>query len=182
MAETTPTLDRVFSEDEAYAIVADRVARESAELKDKIATLESEKAELANKLDVEIAAREAAELKAKEAEAKHEDYLAQVEAEKAALARKDERLSKVREAASHLTDEFFADEARVARIVAMDEEQFDGYVADLRETAANAPKPDGEQPPRETAMAGDRVAPKDAESAKGARNFLMRSYVAPEEG
>jgi chromosome segregation ATPase len=182
MGETTPVKDRVFSEDEAYAIVADRVARESAELKDKITTLESEKAELANKLDVEIAAREAAELKAKEAEAKHEDYLAQVEAEKAALARKDERLSKVREAASHLTDEFFSDESRVNRIVAMDDEAFDGYVADLRETAKDAPKTSEGAPPRETAMEGDRVSPKDAESAPGARNFLMRSYVAPKEG
>jgi chromosome segregation ATPase len=182
MAEST-VKDRVFSEDEAYAIVADRVARESAELKDKITTLESEKAELANKLDVEIAAREAAELKAKEAETKHEEYLAQVEAEKAALARKDERLSKVREAASHLTDEFFQDESRVNRIVAMDDEAFDGYVADLRETAEKAPKGTGDSaPPRETAMEGDQVTPKGAESASGARNFLMRSYVAPKEG
>lgn len=182
MAETTLTTDRVFSEDEAYAIVADRVARESAELKDKIATLESEKAELANKLDVEIAAREAAELKAKDAEAKHEDFLAQVEAEKAALARKDERLSKVREAASHLTDEFFEDESRVKRIIAMDDEAFDGYVADLRETAKDAPKGTGSTPPRETAMEGDKVIPKGSETATGAREFLMRSYVAPKEG
>jgi len=181
MAES-PVKDRVFSEDEAYAIVADRVARESAELKDKITTLESEKAELANKLDVEIAAREAAELKAKEADTKHEEYLAQVEAEKAALARKDERLSKVREAASHLTDEFFEDESRVNRIVAMDDEAFDGYVADLRETAKDAPKGSDSTPPRETAMDGAPITPKGAEDAPGARNFLMRSYVAPKEG
>jgi selenide,water dikinase len=47
----------VFSEDEMTAIIADRVQRETAALSD-------EKAELQNKLDVEIAAREAAELMA----------------------------------------------------------------------------------------------------------------------
>ena len=180
MGEST-VKDRVFSEDEAYAIVADRVARESAELTNKIATLESEKAELANKLDVEIAAREAAEQAAKDAETKHEEYLAQVETEKAQAAKKDERLAQVKEAASHLTDEFLQDESRVARIVAMDDEAFEGYVADLRETAEKAPKPDDSKPPRETAMEGNPVTPKDAEDAPGARNFLMRSYVAPKE-
>jgi len=180
MAETT-TDPRVFSEDEAYAIVADRVKNETSELNDKITTLTAEKAELANKLDVEIAAREAAEQKATAAETKHEEYLATVESEKAALARKDERLAKVREAASHLPEEFLSDSARVDRIVAMDEAAFDGYVSDLRDAAAAAP-PKGEQPPRETAMEGDKVTPKGAETAGGARNFLMRSYVAPKEG
>jgi len=182
MAEATQTKDRVFSEDEAYAIVADRVARESADLRTQIETLGKEKDELANKLDVEVAAREAAELKVKEAEAKHEEYLAQVDAEKAALARKDERLTKVREAASHLSDEFFEDESRVKRIIAMDDEAFDGYVADLRVTAEHAPKGETGTPPRETAMEGDKVTPKGAESADNARSFLMRSYIAPKEG
>jgi chromosome segregation ATPase len=180
MAEATQ-VDRVFSEEEAYAIAADRVTRETSELEKRITTLESEKAELANKLDVEIAAREAAEQKVTAAEAKHEEFLAQAEAEKAALARKDERLTKVREAASHLTDEFFKDESRVERIIAMDEEAFDGYVADLRDAAATAPVSDG-TPPRETSMEGDQVIPKGSESATNARSFLMRSYVAPKEG
>jgi len=181
MAVEAPTQDRVFSEEEAYAIAADRVARETSDLKAQIETLGKDKMELANKLDVEIAAREAAELKAKEAETKHEEHLAQVEAEKAALARKDERLAKVREAASHLTDEFFKDESRVERIISMEDDAFDGYVADLRDAAAAAPAGDG-APPRETAMEGDKVTPKGAESAPGARSFLMRSYVAPKEG
>jgi DNA repair exonuclease SbcCD ATPase subunit len=181
MAEATPVKDRVFSEDEAYAIAADRVKSETASLTEKITTLESEKAELANKLDIEIAAREAAEQKATAAEAKHEEFLAQAEAEKAALARKDERLTKVKEAASHLTDEFFKDESRVERIISMDEDAFDGYVADLRDAASAAPAESG-TPPRETSMEGDKVTPKGSESAESARSFLMRSYVAPKEG
>lgn len=180
MAETV-LKERAFSEDEAYAIVADRVARETSELTGKITALESEKAELANKLDVEIAAKEAAELKATAAATEHEEFLAQVEKDKANLARKDERLAKVREAASHLTDEFFTNESRVERIVSMEDDAFDGYVADLRDAAAAAPKGTG-TPPRQTAMEGDQVIPKGAEDAPSARSFLMRTYVAPKEG
>lgn len=180
MAEITAD-PRVFSEDEAYAIAADRVTKETATLTEKVSTLESEKAELATKLDVEIAAREAAEQKATAAETKHEEFLAQIETEKARDARKDERLKKVREAASHLTDEFFEDSDRVARIVAMEDDAFDGYIADLRDAAAHAPQGDG-KPPRETAMDGQKVTPKGPESAPAAHNFMMRSYVAPKEG
>lgn len=171
---------RVFSEDELVAIASDRVARETAELTTKIEELTSEKTELANKLDTEIAAREAAEQRATAAEQKHQEYLEQLEAEKAAAARKDERLTKVREAASHLPETFLEDEQRVERIIAMDETHFEGYLSDLRDAAANAPS--GEStPPRETAMAGSAVTPKSAESAPAARSFMMRTYVAPKE-
>ena len=177
----TATEPRVFSEDEAYAIAADRVARETSELNEQITALQAEKAELATKLDVEIAAREAAEQQVTAAKAEHEEFVAGIEAEKARLARKDERISKVREAASHLSDEFFADQGRVERILAMDDDAFDGYIADLKDAATHAPQPDG-QPPRETAMHGDSVKPKGSDSALGARDFLMRGFIAPEEG
>lgn len=180
MAEAVQVTDRTFSEDEAYAIVADRVARETSEMTSKIQTLEAEKADLANRLDVETAAREAAEQRATAAEAKHEEFLKALETEKAKESRKEERLAQVREAASHLTDEFFKDESRVDRIVAMEDDVFEGYVKDLRDAAALAPK-NGEIP-RETAMEGEKVTPKGAESAAGARDFLMRGYVAPKEG
>lgn len=175
----TQVADRVFSEDEAYAIAADRVARETAELNQTIETLKAEKADLETKIDVEVAAREAAEQRAKAAEEAHEKFVADLEAEKAAESRKADRLAKVREAASHLPDSFFEDEARVQRIVAMDDEHFEGYLADLRETAKDAaPRTTENDPPRETAMQGDKVAPKAGGSA---REFLMRSYVAPKE-
>lgn len=180
MAEATET-PRAFSEDEAYAIAADRVTRETAELKDKIAQLESEKAalqtekdEIANKLDVEITAREAAETK-------HNEFVAQLEAEKEKQSKKDDRIAKVREAAKHLDDEFFSDEARVDRIVAMDDEVFDGYVADLTAAATKAgSEGEGGAPPRETAMTGDPASPKPA-TATAASEFLTRGFFAPKE-
>lgn len=176
----TATDPRVFSEDEAYAIAADRVSRETAELNGKIeelqrqvAALTAERDEAANKLDVEITAREAAEKK-------HEDFLAELEAEKAKQSKKEDRLAKVREAANHLDDDFFADEARVDRIVAMDDEVFEGYVSDLKVAAAKA-GPSGEGTPRETAMEGQTPAPK-AGAAPAAENFLTRNYFTPKEG
>lgn len=178
MAETKAD-PRHFSEDELEAITADRVARETAELNEKLTAATTAQAEVASKLDVEIANREAAELRAKEAETKHEEYVQGQEAEKAALARKDERLAKVREAASHLSDEFFKDEPRVARIVEMSDEAFDGYLADMRETASGA-STGSTAAPRETAMQGDPVNGQ-GKPAPAASNFLMQSYVVPTE-
>lgn len=167
---------RVFSEEELVAITADRVTRETAELTSKVETLEGEKTDLGNKLDVETAAREAAEQKAAKAETDLQEFKDGVEAEKAAAARKDERLAKVREAASHLPDSFFEDDGRVARITAMSDEAFEGYVSDIRDTTTGTGESSGA--PRETAMQGDKVTP-SAAAAPAAENFLNRSFVQP---
>lgn len=142
--------ERLFTEAEAYAIAADRVASETAALTAEVARLKSEQDTLQNTLDVEIAAKEAAELATKEATKALDDFKESIESEKAALAKRDERLSQMKEAAKHLTDEFFADEGRVKRIVAMSDEDFEGYKADLAKVSVAGPHV------RETAMENER--------------------------
>lgn len=147
---------RLLTEDEAYAIVADRVQRESAELTTKVSTLESEKAELQAKLDVAEAARETAEQAKVAAETALADHKAEQEREREIAERADDRLKKVREAASHLKDEFFTDE-RKQRWAGMEEDAFDAYVKELAELseAAGVQKPaEVDGAPRETAMRG----------------------------
>lgn len=179
MADTDKPQEKIYSESDLLTLAADRAARETAELSAKVAELTTAKDEVANKLDVEIAAREAAEKRAEEAESKHDEFVKAQEAEKAAAARKDERLAKVREAASHLPDSFYEDEGRVARIVSMEDEAFEGYLADMRETASGVPAGTSGAP-RETAMSGDPVTG-DAKPGTAASNFLMRPYVVPTE-
>ena len=167
-----------YSADEHVAILEDRVARETAALTAELDALKTEKADLENKLDVAESAREAAEQKATEAEAALEQFKAEVTAREEAASKKDERLAKVREAASHLDEKFFEDEARVARIVAMSDESFEGYVADLG--ATNRPGGKTTDIPRETAMKGDQGGDGGAPAVTTGRGFLLRDYVAPE--
>lgn len=168
---------RTFSENEMLAIITDRVANETASLTESVNTLTATKAELETKLDVALAEKAAAEKAAADAVKAFEDFKANLEAEKAAEAKKEERLTKVKAAASHLPEDFFTDEARIARIVAMDDAAFEGYVADLGATAS-APK-STEGAPKETAMEGAKVeAPKtEAKVASAALGFLMPHLV-----
>lgn len=150
MADT----DRTFSENEMTAIVADRVERETADVVAQRDQLKTTNDELQNKLDIEQAAREAAEQKAAESEKEFTDFKAGLEAAAEQLAKKDERLQKVREAAAHLGDDFFTDE-RTERIVAMGDEVFAGYVADMSAVGAGAKSTTTTDAPRETAMTGE---------------------------
>lgn len=167
--------ERTYSQDEHIAILDDRVKRETADLTAERDQLKSEKAELETKLDVETSARQAAELRATEAEKALEDFKSEVQEREAAAARKEERVTKLREAASHLNDEFFKDDARVERIVAMDEGTFEGYLADLSEAAKSVKGSDHTVVPRETAMTGDPVKGGDTKVSAG-RTFLMRDF------
>lgn len=170
--------EKTYSEDEHIAILTDRVSKETSALTAERDQLSSSITELETKLDVETSAKTAAELRAVEAEKALEQFKADIEAEREAAARKDVRVTKLRESASHLGDDFFKDEKRVARIVAMKDEDFEGYLADLTVTAAAAPKTT--TVPRETAMQGQSVATTGNVSA--ARGFLLRGYIAPQEG
>jgi chromosome segregation ATPase len=184
MSETTAPapVARTMTETEAYAIVADSVKRETAALTADKERLTAEVTDLQSRLDIAESAKVAAEQAAAEAVQKHTDYIAEQDAQREAASKKDERIAKVREAASHLKDEFFADEARVTRIVAMKDDEFDGYLADLRETAALAPKaPAGGETPRETAMAGSSVTGGEAPVAKSAFAFLAPHLGTPKE-
>lgn len=167
--------EKTYTEAEHIAILADRVTTETASLTEVNATLVTEKSELQNKLDVAESAKVAAEQRAEKAEADLAAYAAQTEEAAAALARKDERLAKVKETAAHLGESFFTDQDRVARIVAMGEDAFTGYLDDLK---ATAPAAGTTAPPRETAMAG--AASTAAGSGSGpsaARGFLLGRYV-----
>lgn len=176
---TTPE-PRTFSEQEHLAILADRVATETASLSASVTTLTTAKSELETKLDVAIAEKAAADKAAADAVKAFEDYKA-AETEKAtAAAKQTERIAKLTTAAAHLPAEFVTDEARVARIVAMTDEAFDGYVADLAATnaaPATAPVVGG----KETAMNGKQIdAPKN-DGAKSltaaATSFLMPGLI-----
>lgn len=168
--------EKTYSEDEHIAILADRVTRETADLTAERDQLAAEKADLETQLDVETSAKQAAELRATEAEKSLADFKAEVEQREEAAARKDERVAKVREVAAHLDDSFFEDEARIKRIVAMDEEAFTGYLSDLG-ASTKTPGKTTTDVPRETAMTGDKVV--GAQPASSGRNFLMRGFVVP---
>jgi len=169
--------DKTYSEDEHIAILADRVARETASITAERDQLKSEKAELENKLDVTESAKQAAETAKETAERELADFKAEVEAREVAAAKKDERLSKVRESAKHLDDKFFEDAKRIERIVAMSDDQFEGYVADLASTATVTGNTATGGVPRETAMAGAAAGGKPTVSAGKA--FMLRDFVAP---
>ena len=174
---------RVFTEDEHTAILADRVATETAALTDQIAAKDAEIADLKAQMDTVEAARLAAEKERDDTKAAFDAFKSEVEQAKEHAQRKDERVAKVKEAASHLTDEFFNDE-RVERIAAMTDEFFDGWLSDMREGAA---KVGVSNAPREAAnLVGSAVEPPRTDSgASAARGFLLRDYHTsdqPKEG
>jgi len=169
--------EKTYSEQEHIAILADRVAKETTNLTAERDQLQAEKVELENKLDVELSAREAAEAKATETETSFEAFKTEVTEREAAAARKDERITKLREVAKHLDDEFFADEKRIQRVIAMTEDAFTGYLDDMAVSNGGTPAPTSA--PRQTAMVGEPVT--GGAPVVAGRNFLMRSYVAPKE-
>lgn len=157
----TDTLEtpRVLTEDEAYAIVADRVRRETAERDERIATLESEKSDLAKEVDLKTVAFDAEKARADAAEQALTDYKAEIAAEKAAAERLESRVAKLREEAKNLREDFVTPE-RAARWAAMGDEEFDHFVREVAEaTNVAVTSPTGE-PPRETAMTGAAVEEK----------------------
>ena len=164
---------KTFSEEEHLAILADRVSKETASLTAERDQLLSEKAELQNQLDVAESAQQAAELRAETAEKAHEDFKAEIAQREEAAARKEERLKQLRESASHLEDAFFEDEKRIERIIAMADEDFTAYAADLAASGkAVAGSPGVTAVPRETAMAGGQAGSKPVQSS--AVPFLFR--------
>ena len=128
------------------------------------------------KMPPEVAAKTAAEQRAQQVEEEFTSFKTDLEALREAAERKDERLAKVKEVAAHLGDDFFADSKRIERIVAMDEEGFEGYLADLKHVAPT------EVPvvPRETAMDGAPAAGTTKESA--ARALFLGRFTPAKEG
>jgi actin-related protein len=168
--------DKTYSESEHIAILADRVSTETASLTAERDQLATEKSDLQTQLDVAESAKTAAELRAEKAEKDLEDFKAEIQEREAAAVRKDERLTKVRESAKHLGEDFFKDEDRVNRIVAMKDEEFAGYLGDIAATSTGAPA--SVEAPRETAMQGDDG---DKGSTSAARSHLLGRYVLTEK-
>lgn len=169
--------EKTYTEAEHIAILSDRLTKETAELTATVEELTGSKTELENKLDVAESAKAAAEAKAAEAEKALEEFKAEIQEREEAAARKDDRLKALRESAEHLGDDFFEDENRIKRIVAMQDEDFQGYLADLSATAAGAPKTTSV--PRESAMQNRETAG-TTKTETAARGFLLRRYIAKE--
>lgn len=174
--------EKTYSEQEHLAILADRVTTETADKTSRITELETENAELKNKLDVAESAKESAVQRAETAEQAHEAFKTEIAEREAAEARKDERLAAAKEAASHLDDSFFEDADRVKRIVAMKDEDFATYVADLKDTAKGLPPKGTSTPPRETAMSGAGAGAPAAGTANARSVLLGRFPGASQEG
>jgi hypothetical protein len=174
--ETTP--GRTFLEGEAYALVDQAVARETAADKAKIEELETANADLGTKVDT-LETEKAQAISAKEAA---EQALAAKEAEyaerEAAQARKGTRLAEVAAANPHLD---LTDEKRIERIVAMKDEDYTAYLEDMRvvgQAAGGTPNPGG--PPRESAALTPTPPPGD--DKKASVSGLFSASRATREG
>lgn len=165
---------KTFTEDEHLAILTDRVAKETAELTTANGELETTVTDLQTKLDVAEAARVSAEQERDAAKQEFADFKAEIESEREAAAKKDERLKQAKETAAHLGDDFFDDEARVNRIVAMSDEAFGGYLDDLKATAPATTTPTGA--PRETAMRGAGSSVADGGQPSAARSVMLGRF------
>lgn len=170
IAEETP---RQLSEEEHKAIVAALVARETSELRAENDSLKAANGDLQDKLDVAETARQTAESAKETAEQALTDYKAEQEQAKEVAERVDERVAKVREVASHLKDDFFTDK-RKQRWAAMEEDDFADLVKEMAAASGGTTQDDNNEAPRETAMHGREVKPKDSQRGAGASVLSMR--------
>jgi hypothetical protein len=157
MADAQPAeAPRRMTEHEAYAIAADRVVRETADLTSKVGKLESDVADLKAKLDVSEAAVEKEKAAREKAEKDLNDFKTETETQRQVASRRGEREKKVREVAKHMKDDWF-NEDRIGRWAAMDDAQFGEYVAEI--AALGGTTAPASAAPRETAMVGAPVVP-----------------------
>lgn len=152
---------RTYPEGEHFALLDQAVQTQTATLTGKVEGLEAEKASLLTTVDSLETEKSAALLRAEAAEKALTDFKADIEAEKAREGKRDERVSALKEANPYLdvTGETDDSKARIDRIVAKSDEDFDSYLTDMREIAskvtakvvkADEPSTPG-GPPRESA-------------------------------
>lgn len=168
---------KTFSENEHLAILADRVATETASITAQRDQLKQQFDEAQAKLDAADSAKIAAEQARETAEKSLTDFKAEAEEREAAGKRKDKRMAYVKEKAAHLADDWFTED-RLGRIVAMADADFESYVTDLV-SAVPAGGEGNREVPRETAMKGEKVAP-TADRKSSAAAFLLRDYQKQE--
>ncbi len=166
MADAQPAVaPRTLTEHEAYAIAADRVVRETADLTSKVGKLETEVADLKAKLDVSETAVASEKAARETAEKALTDFKSETEQAREVAARRGEREKKVREVAKHMKDDWFSEE-RIGRWAAMEDTQFTEYVAEIAALGGST-APAAASAPRETAMAGAAVKPAGTDSGFG---------------
>lgn len=123
---------RTLTDVEHNAILAATVAKETASLTESIESLKAEKAALEAKLDVAEAAKAAVDAEKTAADKALVDFKAELAAQAEVAAKTVSRMAEVAAAAPQMTPEALADESRITRVVAMSDEDFGAYVADLK--------------------------------------------------
>ena len=129
--------DRTFTEGEAYALVADAIARETAAVEARATAAEEQVTTLSNEKDALELRVTAAETAKKAAETELVEFKTGIETQKAQEAKRTERVAAVAAVAPDLKVEG----ERADRIVAMEDAAFADYVSSLREVAATGPHP-----------------------------------------
>lgn len=134
MSETTGIQGRVFTEGEAYALVQDNVARETAAANEKVGQLEKAQAELQTKVDVLETEKAQETQRADQAVTELAEFKKSIEEKDAREKARAERVAKLAEANPllEITD------ARSDRLAAMGADEFEAYLADMREVASKS--------------------------------------------
>jgi hypothetical protein len=155
VAQVAGTEDRTYTEAEHLALMADAVKRETADLTDVKAGLESTNSELAAKVDVLEAEKASLQSEKDKVQADFDAYKAEVERAREVETAKNERLKTVKAANEQLPDTYFTDE-RIQRWAEMSEEAFASFIEDLSAAAGASPAKEtaafsgGETPSSET--------------------------------
>lgn len=170
MADSTSTID--LQDPAIKAIVNDRVATETTDLRTRAEKAEAERDEKQTRIDVLEAEKAAAEQAKTTAETELASFREEVTNERASASRRDTRKAALVEKVPHLTDEWFGQEvakdgdvsvSRLDRMAKMTDEAFTEYASEIASAFAGLkvePGKPGEKagaagaPPRETAMAG----------------------------
>jgi hypothetical protein len=145
--------DRTYTEAEHLALMTDAVRRETAELADVKADLETSVSEKAAQVDVLEAEKAALETKVSEVQAEFDAFKAEIERAREVETAKQDRLSKVKAANEGLAESYFTEE-RIQRWAEMTEEAFTAFIEDISAVAVAGPA-------KETAAFGAGESPTD---------------------
>lgn len=133
--------ERTYTEAEHFALMSDAVSRETAQVTEELASVTTERDELAARVDV-LEAEKAAEVTAREAvQAEFDKYKDELEAAAEVEARKGARKAAIGEVAGKLPEDYFTDE-RVTRWAEMSDEQFENLLDDLVDSQIASLDPD----------------------------------------
>lgn len=152
-------------------------ARQTAALTGQVEALTATNVDLQNRLDVAEQGRQTAEQEREAARTELAEYRTQVENERQAATRLADRMATLRRELPAQSDEWFSDESRQQRVLAMDDDAFTQWVGDLKSTAPTSPG----GAPRQTAMTGD-VVPGLGGSGAGAAPAAAAFFAAHQGG